>query len=99
MRCDSFLQNDTMRSSYPSWPELRDRVEQFAEKNSPIAHIETIGRTIEGRDVRAVMVTDKGNALENKAIVLVVMGVGTGMNWAPALVALRLLEWLSSGQA
>ena len=87
-----------MCSSYPSWPELRDRVEQFARKNSHIAHIETIGRTIEGRDVRAVIVTDKGNALENKEIVLVVMG-RHGDELGTRAVALRLLEWLSSGQA
>ena len=90
--------NRRSKAPFPAWPEIRDRVERFAEKNPAIARIETIGSTEEGRAIRAVLVTDHACPAQNKEIVLIVMGRHGDEPGSPA-VGLGLLDWLSSRAA
>lgn len=93
----SFL-NRRSPVSFPTWSEIRDRVEWFAQKNGDIARIETIGHTEEGKDIRAVLVTSAAHPDQNKEIVLIVMG-RHGDELGTRTVGLQLLEWLASPEA
>jgi len=98
MASDDSFQNRRLPDAFPTWPEIRDRVERFVEKNREIARIETIGRSAEGRKICAVFVTDNAQSVHKKEIVLIVMG-RHGDELGTRTVGLRLLEWLSSPQA
>ncbi len=84
--------------SIPTWQEIRDRVERFAQKNSDIARIETIGHTEEGKEIRAVLVTSAAHPDQNKEIVLIVIG-RHGDELGTRTVGLHLLEWLAAPEA
>ena len=98
MASDDSFQNRRLPGAFPTWPEIRDRVERFVEENREIARIETIGRSAEGRKICAVFVTDNAQSARKKEIVLIVMG-RHGDELGTRTVGLRLLEWLSSPQA
>lgn len=90
----SSLQHSLSPGAFPTWVEIRDWVEQFVVRNQEIARIETIGRSKEGRDIRAVHLTDYACPANNKETVLIIMG-RHGDELGTRTVGPGLLEWLS----
>jgi hypothetical protein len=74
MTYDDYFQNKQSLNTFPTWRQIRDRMEWFVEKNREIARIETIGCTVEDRKIQAVLVTDPAHPIHDKEIVLIIMG-------------------------
>jgi len=85
-------------TAFPTWPQIRDHVERFAEMNRSIARIETIGYSEEGGRIRTVYVTDPAFSMKDKEIALIILG-RHGDELGTRAVAIRLLDWLSSKNA
>jgi hypothetical protein len=98
MRCGNYLKHRHALNAFPTWPQIRDYVEWFAETNHDIAQIETIGHSKEGRVIRAISVTDSAHSIEDKEIALIILG-RHGDELGTRAVAIRLLEWLASQNA
>jgi hypothetical protein len=85
-------------SSFPSLEKIYEVVDRFVEENSEIAHMESVGRSDENRDVMAVHVTDKSRPVAEKEVSLIVCG-RHGNELGTRTVGLGLLEWLTSERA
>jgi hypothetical protein len=85
-------------SSFISYEELTDWVEQFVTNNEEISQLEIIGQSNEGRDIRIVHVTNKALPINDKEIALIIIG-RHGNELGTRVVGPTLLEWLTSKDA
>ncbi|MFC1876886.1 M14 family zinc carboxypeptidase [Thermodesulfobacteriota bacterium] len=83
---------------YPSYTELRDLLESMVLQNNDVAFAETIGYSPEGREVRAIHITDRETPIEKKEIALVICG-RHGDELGTRVVGPFLMEWLCSEKA
>ena len=60
--------------SFPSFEDVYEKVDRFVEKNSEISRSESLGASVEGREIRAVFVTDKSVPVQDKEVAVVVCG-------------------------
>ncbi len=86
------------QSSFLAYSELMGWISEFADQNQDIVLLKTIGRSNEGRDVQAVEITDRNLPIENKEVVLIILGrhgdeIGTNV------VGNALLQWLALPEA
>jgi len=82
----------------PSLEELDERLAALASGAGRQAAIEEIGRSVEGRAIRLVTITDPDAVEDDKQIALIVSGHHGAENAGP-LAALRLIEWLVGPEA
>ena len=61
-------------NSFPSFDNVYQALDQLADKNSDFALVESLGTSDEGRDVKAVYVTDNSLPAAEKEVALVVCG-------------------------
>jgi zinc carboxypeptidase len=85
-------------NDYPSYTELREQLESMVRQNDSVAWAETIGRSTEGREIRAIHVTNREVPIEEKEISLVICG-RHGDELGTRVVGPFLLEWLCSAKA
>ena len=83
---------------YPSYTRLRDLIESMVQQNNNLAWAETIGYSQEGREIRAIHITDRKTPIEKKEIALVICG-RHGDELGTRVVGPFLLEWLCSEKA
>jgi len=81
-----------------SYDEIDNRVGQFINKNKDIAYEEIIGKSDEGRDIKAIHITNKTIKIMEKEIVLIIFG-RHGDEIGTRVVGLALLDWLASKDA
>jgi hypothetical protein len=81
-----------------SYDELDNQVGSFIHNNNEIAREEIIGKSDEGRDIKAVHVTNKDIKTEEKEIVLIIFG-RHGDEFGTRDVCLALLDWLTTVNA
>jgi hypothetical protein len=84
--------------SFLSYSEIVEWLFQFAEQNKAIVKLEVIGLSDEGREIHAVHVTNKANSIENKEVVLIILG-RHGDEIGTRVVSKALLAWLASPEA
>lgn len=88
MRFDSFL----------SYEEIDTWIEQYAEKNKEIAYVEIIGQSNEGRDIKAIHVTNNALPGDDKEVALIIIG-RHGDELGTRVVGPAVLDWLASEDA
>lgn len=88
------LMND---GDFPSLDDIDQDLDRFADGHSDIAHIESLGLSAEGRDVKAVYVTDNSIPATEKEVAVVVCG-RHGSELGTRVVGTALLDWLSSAE-
>jgi len=86
------------RDHFPSLDEIYQGLDQFVSANPDIARIESLGASAEGREVRAVCVTDRSVAAAEKEVAFVICG-RHGQELGTRVIGLALLDWLSSAEA
>lgn len=79
----------------PSLEEIYQEIGSLAEKRSDIVENRTLGSSSEGRDIKAVYVTDKSIPQEEKEIALIIC-MRHGDEVGALAVARDLLDWLIS---
>lgn len=84
-------------NSFPSLDNVYQALEQIADKNSDFAHVESLGASDEGRDIKAAYVTDNSLPEAEKEVALVVCG-RHGSELGTRVVGNALLEWLLSAE-
>ena len=82
---------------FPSFDEIYRLVDRFVAKNADIAHSDALGVSEEGREIKAVYVTDKSVPASEKQVAIVVCG-RHGNELGQRVVGNALLEWLSSAE-
>jgi hypothetical protein len=85
-------------NDYPSYNELQELLESMVLQRNDVAWAETIGVSPEGRQIRAINVTNREIPIEQKEIALVVCG-RHGDEIGTRVVGPFLLEWLLSYEA
>jgi hypothetical protein len=89
---------DALRS-YPIFPrhfsyeELTGRVTEMAERHSDAVGLSVIGKTVNGREITSVRLTDAKTSDADKQVV-VIAAVEHGHERNTAQVAMRTMEWL-----
>jgi hypothetical protein len=84
-------------SNYPPYTELQELLESMVLQRNDIAWAETIGVSPEGRQIRAINVTNREIPIEQKEIALVICG-RHGDELGTRVVGPFLLEWLFSSE-
>jgi hypothetical protein len=79
------------------YEEIDHWVEEYVNHHE-IARAETIGQSNEGRDIKAIHVTDNGLPVDDKEVVLIVIG-RHGDELGTRVIGPALLEWLASEEA
>jgi len=82
---------------FPVFDEIYRLVDRFVARNADIAHSESLGLSEEGREIKAVYVTDKSVPDSEKQAAMVVCG-RHGDELGQRVVGNALLEWLSSAE-
>lgn len=85
-------------SSFMSYEEVSDWVEQFVGNNEGVAQVEVIGQSTEGREIRAVHVTNRVLPDNDKEVALIIIG-RHGNEIGTRVVGPALLEWLAAKDA
>ena len=85
-------------NDYPSYTELHELLESMVLQNDNVAWAETIGNSPEGREIRAIHVTNREIPIEKKEIALVICG-RHGDELGTRVVGPFLLDWLCSAKA
>ena len=80
--------------SFPSLDDIYQELDRFADRHSDIAHIDSLGLSPEGRNVKAVYVTDKTVPAAEKEVAVLVCG-RHGQEMGTRVVGTALLDWLS----
>ncbi|MCK4298820.1 MAG: hypothetical protein KAX80_04770, partial [Planctomycetes bacterium] len=80
---------------FPSLEDIYSACEEFVTKHAPLARLETLGSSPEGRPVQAVFVTEPSVPPSEKEVALFVCG-RHGNELGTRVVGLALLEWLAS---
>jgi len=83
---------------FPSLDEIYQGLDEFVSANPDMARIETLGTSAEGREVKAVYVTDRSIGAAEKDVAFVICG-RHGQELGTRVVGLALLDWLSSAEA
>jgi hypothetical protein len=83
--------------SFPSLDEIYQGLDQFADTNSDIARIESLGLSAEDREIKAAYVTDNSIPAEKKEVALVICG-RHGQELGTRVVGPALLDWLASAE-
>jgi len=84
--------------SPPNLEELYKQLEDFVYQNRSIAQIHSLGFSAEGRDIKAVDLTDKTVPLSEKEITVIICG-RHGDEIGAHASGLMLLQWLASKDA
>ncbi|HUT61188.1 MAG TPA: M14 family zinc carboxypeptidase [Phycisphaerae bacterium] len=87
-----------MVASFPTFDEIQQATGRFVERHSTVARAEVLGASPEGREVRAVHVTDPEVPDDDKQHAMVVCGRHGNEPGGPA-VGLAVLDWLASDAA
>jgi hypothetical protein len=82
---------------FPSFDVIYRLVDRFVAKNADIAHSESLSVSEEGREIKAVYVTDKSVPDTEKQVAIVVCG-RHGDELGQRVVGNALIEWLSSAE-
>jgi len=85
-------------SDVPSLEEVYQELGRLAEKRSDIVESQSLGSSSEGRDIKAVYVTDKSVPQEDKEIAIIVC-LRHGDEIGALAVGYKLLDWLVSEEA
>lgn len=85
-------------SSFISYEEIEKWIEQYVDNNKEIAYIEIIGQSNEGKDIKAVHVTDSTLPINEKEVALIIIG-RHGDELGTRVVGPALLDWLASKDA
>ena len=85
-------------NSFITYSEIRDYVEKFVDRNKEIAFLEKIGLSDEGREIQAVHITDQNQPIDNKEVVLIIIG-RHGDELGTRVVGPMILKWLASWEA
>ena len=85
-------------SSFISYEEISNWVEQYVNSNKKIAYVEIIGQSNEGRDIKAIHVTNNALPIDDKEVALIIIG-RHGDELGTRVVGPALLEWLASKEA
>jgi len=81
-----------------SYDEIFNWVGRFINNNKEIAYEEIIGKSDEGRDIKAIHITNKTKNILEKQIALIIFG-RHGDEIGTRVVALALIDWLASKDA
>ncbi len=84
-----------MAGEYPSLEDVYARVDAFVADHPDLARCEDLGRSPEGREVRAVYVSDPTTSDRDKSVALIVCG-RHGNEAGTRVVGTALLDWLAS---
>ncbi len=84
-------------SDFPSLDEIYREAERLADGNPDIVRMESLGVSAEGRDVKAVYVTDSSVPASEKEVAIVVCG-RHGNELGTRVVGNALLRWLASAE-
>ena len=84
--------------SYFAYEEIDNWIEQYENNNRTIASVERIGYSDEGRDIKAVHVTNNSVPLSKKKIALIIIG-RHGSELGTRVIGPSVLEWLTSKAA
>lgn len=84
--------------SPPDLEKLDHQLDEFARNHPDTVEMFSLGSSEEGREIRAVLVTDRGRPLEEKEVVVVICG-RHGDEVGAFAVGLQLLQWLVSEPA
>jgi hypothetical protein len=82
-------------NGFPSLDDIYQNLERLADKHSDVARVESLGVSAEGRDIKAVYVTDGSVPASEKEVAVVICG-RHGQEFGTRVVGNALLEWLSS---
>lgn len=82
-------------SSFPSLSDIYQSLDRLIDRNSDCMHIESLGLSEDGQDIKAVYVTDRSLPLSEKEVAMVVCG-RHGDELGTRGVGPALLEWLLS---
>lgn len=90
-------EGDTLMSSssFPSLSDIYQSLDRLVDRNSDYTTIESLGLSAEGRDIKAVYVTDRSLPLSDKEVAIVVCG-RHGDELGTRGVGPVLIEWLLS---
>ncbi len=83
--------------SRPGYDDVVEEVERVREKAGALCEVRTLGRSIAGRDIPCVVLSDPSQPEEKKQRVLVVAGQH-GTEESGRAIALELLSFLASGE-
>jgi hypothetical protein len=85
-------------ADFPQFDDIQRNLGRFAQDHSDIAHLRSLGKSPEGREITALQVTDPQLRSDDKEIALVVCG-RHGNELGTRAVGPALLDWLASGEA
>jgi hypothetical protein len=77
--------------------EIYQKLDQFVSTHADIARMESLGQSAEGREIKAVHITDYGIPEEQKEVALVICG-RHGNELGTRIIGLALLNWLASAE-
>ena len=80
----------------PTYEDVMRCVEALCREN-PLAGAASAGKSVEGRDIPIVEITDNRASDDDKQLVVITAGTH-GSEEAGRLVAMALMEWLASGE-
>jgi len=83
---------------FPSLEQVYDEIERLVEEHGQVARVECLGLSDEGREVRAVHVTDPGAGDDDKQVAMIVCG-RHGSELGTRVVGTAALGWLVSDEA
>ncbi len=84
-------------SSFPALDEIYRELDRIQKQNPDVVTVQTIGRTPEGRDVKAAFAADNAIPADEKETAMVVCG-RHGQELGTRLIGTALLEWLVSAR-
>ncbi len=84
-------------SSFPALDEIYRELDRIQKQNPDVVTVQTIGRTPEGRDVKAAFAADSAIPADEKETAMVVCG-RHGQELGTRLIGTALLEWLVSAR-
>ena len=84
--------------SYFAYEKINNWIEKYENNYRTIASVERIGYSDEGRDIKAVHVTNNSVPISDKEIALIIIG-RHGDELGTRVVGPAVLEWLASEAA